>query len=114
MSNKCVVVPILNDEYKVIVVMGNNNYLNKIAKTWGYPEGNVFLEEHRRGCCYYRRECHPIIALRNKPSTAQEIGTLAHESIHAVYDILFNKIEEKTQAEEVVAHSVGAILRKVL
>ena len=109
-----ITVPILNDEYRVIVVFGDNAYLNRVAVKWGYPEGQVFLADFRRGACFYRRECHPIIAVPKKPKSPEEIATLAHEAIHAVYDILFNKLEEKTQAEEIVCHSVAAIIRKVL
>ncbi|MFK5282576.1 hypothetical protein ACI3PL_23735, partial [Lacticaseibacillus paracasei] len=76
--------------------------------------GQVFLGEQRRGACFYRSMCHPLIAIRKKPETPQEIATLAHEAIHAVYDIVFNKIEEKTPDEEIICHSVAAILRKVL
>lgn len=114
MKAKTIIIPILNNEYKVIVVIGDNDYLDKTAYKWNYNKGDVFLDENKRGACFYRSSCHPIIALRVFPKTPQEIGTLAHEALHAVYDIIYTKIEEKNPAEEIIAHSVGAIVRTVL
>lgn len=110
---KEIVVPILNDEYKVIVCWGNSEYIRKVLKAWWYP--NDFTSKmliDRRGVCFHSEKCHPVIALPKRPKTAEEIGSLSHEAVHAVADI-FRKIEQDC-AEEVYAHSVGAIIRKTL
>lgn len=65
-----------------------------------------------RGVCFHNEECHPVIGMLSFPKTPDEIGTIAHEAVHAVEDI-FDKIGEKT-GEEIYAHCVGAIVRKVL
>lgn len=68
--------------------------------------------ENRRGVCFYEKDCHPLIALPAYPKTAQEIGTLAHEAVHAIEDI-FVKVQENPQGE-IFAHSVGAVVRRVM
>ena len=105
------IIPILNDEYKVIVCWGTDKLIEKIAKNWGY-ENFVVDKTPRRGRTYYHPNCHPIIHLPHKPKTPAEIGTLAHEAVHAVTNI-FEKIDE-TESGEVFAHSVGAVVRAIL
>lgn len=109
-----IIVPILNDEYKVIVVWGNMKYIQKEAKSWHHDtlSDEALDIESRRGVCLCKKDCHPIIILPRKPKTAQEIGTLSHEAIHAIEDI-FMKIQQPTNGE-LFAHSVGAVVRKVL
>lgn len=112
-ENKEIVVPILNDEYKIIVCWGDSKYINKIVKSWKHERDDVNEQLlNRQGVCFYAKECHPIIALPKKPKTSEEIGTLAHEAVHAVTNI-FDKIEE-TSNDEIFAHSVGAVVRGVL
>lgn len=107
-----IVVPILNDEYKVVVCWGDPRCVQSVLKFWGYNEPKVTSLSDRRGGCYYQRGCHPVIALPCFPKKPVEIGTLAHESVHAVEHI-FQYIEQDF-ADEIAAHSVGAIVRKVL
>ncbi len=107
-----IVVPILNNEYKVIVCFGTPEQVKKVLHQWGHTAPISLGVENRRGICYHTNGCHPIIALPRKPKTAQEIGTLAHEAVHAV-GYIFQMIEQNS-AEEVYAHSVGAIVRTVL
>lgn len=108
-----IVVPILNDEYKVIVCWGDPVQIKKVLKDWYYPEDDITSSLlNRRGVCYYNPECHPVIALPDMPHNFEEIGTLAHEAVHAVEDI-FRKIAEPPSGE-LFAHSVGAIVRTVL
>lgn len=110
---KEIIVPILNDEYKVIVCWGNPKYVEKIVKQWGHkPEDTKSSLANRRGVCFYSEGCHPIVALPSCPKTAEEIGTLAHEATHAVINV-FSKIDESSY-DEVFAHSVGAVVREVL
>ena len=113
-KNKRIVIPVFNSEYKVIVVWGNEKLLQKTAKDYQYPDDIPYtLDTSNRGCCFNRHECHPIIYLPKRPQTSEEIGTLAHEAVHAVNHI-FDKISEPIRDTEVFAHSVGAVVRKVL
>lgn len=106
-------IPILNDEYKVIVCFGSPKKVEKVLKSWGHkPEDTKSSLLGNRGVCFYSETKHPIIALPNKPKTAVEIGTLAHEAVHAIEDI-FNKINQPLNGE-LFAHSVGAVVRGVL
>jgi hypothetical protein len=109
-----IVVPILNDEYKVIVCFGEPSDIKKTLFKWFHKpaDSSIVDLQHRRGCCFYAPDCHPVIALPHFPKTGEEIGTLSHEAVHAVSDI-FKKIEEN-DVNEVFAHSVGAVVRTVL
>ncbi len=113
-TNKEIRIPILNDEYSVIVCWGDIKYIEGVLKAWGHGldgmKSKTFI--HSRGATFYYENCHPIIVLIRKPKTPEEIGTLAHEACHAVVNI-FNKISE-LEYDEVFAHSVGAVVRKVL
>lgn len=111
-ENREIVIPILNDEYKVIVCWGDYKSTNKIIKSWHHDEIDESEWTNRRGFCCHKKDCHPIIVLPKYPKTPEEIGTLAHEAFHAVSNI-WNKIEDESH-DEVFAHSIGAIVRNVL
>lgn len=118
-KRKFVVVPILNDEYCVVVVFCDLKVLLKEMKSCNYPQDNQTTEfinnslEGRDGFTLANPRCHPIIWLKREPKDADSISTLAHEATHAVNDI-FKKLQETPEAEEFYAHSVGAIVRKTL
>lgn len=112
MKNTSINIPLLNDEYGVIVCWGDPAFLRRIGKRYQHRE-DIHLADHLRGACWNCDGCKPIIVLRGKPKTAQEIATLAHEAVHAV-SVVFKQIYQFEAAEEVFAHSVGAIVRKVL
>ncbi len=109
-----IIIPIFNDEYKVIVVWGDMKYIKRKMKGWHHDtlSDEVLDIESRRGICLYKKDCHPVIVLPRRPKTAQEIGTLSHEAVHAVNDI-FNKIQA-FKDDETFAHAVGAVVRGVL
>lgn len=110
---KEIIVPILNDEYKVIVCFGSPKKVEKILKSWGHkPEDTKSSLLGNLGVCFCSEGKNPVIALPHKPKTATEIGTLAHEAVHAIEDI-FNKIGQPPSGE-LFAHSVGAVVRNVL
>ena len=112
-KKKEVVIPILNDEYKVVVCWGDSKEIAKVLRSWHHKKQDMMTAlTERRGVCFYGEGCHPIIALPNKPKTPEEIGTLAHEATHAIVDI-FLKINEPTTGE-LFAHSVGAVVRNTL
>lgn len=104
-------IPILNNEYQVIVVFGDSKAVSKCLKRHKYKDTNGDYGDSR-GLTYYEDDCHPVIALPRKPKTPEEIGNLSHEAVHAV-KYLFDFIGEKS-IDEVFAHSVGAIVREAL
>ena len=106
-------VPILNNEYKVIVCFGTPEHIEKVLKKYGHKLDTKSSIIGNRGTCFYSsKENHPVIALPTFPKTPEQIGTLAHEAVHATEDI-FIKIGQPPSGE-LFAHSVGAIVRTVL
>ena len=113
MKRRHMVVPLLNNEYKVIVCWGSLQLVKRLTKEWGHEHIAEAKDlESRRGVTFYSKDCHPIIALPRFPKTAAEIGTLAHEATHAIVNV-FEKIDERSY-DEVFAHSIGAVVRVVL
>lgn len=117
-KNHEVVVPVLNNEYKVIVLVSKDiNYVLKKAHEW-YLDENLEEEDlkeffdlsTRRGVCVKAPNCHPMILV---PSVrgCEKIGTLAHEALHAVREVSRHCGVED---EEFEAMTVGAIVRTVL
>lgn len=104
------VIPIINDEYSVIVCWGEEAYIRKILKKYGYKDDNIFGTD--AGATYHDSLKDPVIALKGYPVSPEEVGVLAHEATHAV-KFIFDEIGEKS-IDEVFAHSVGAIVREVL
>lgn len=113
MKGKEIIINILNNEYKVIVCWGDSKYVNKILTSWHHDKQD--MEDHfktKRGMTFYKQDRHPVIALPKRPTKPDEIATLSHEAVHAVFNI-FDKIDERSY-DEVFAHSVGAVVRQVL
>lgn len=111
-QTRSIVVPILNDEYKVVVCWGGENWIEKVLTSWGHENIHLLDLENMRGQTFWTKDCAPVIVLRHRPKTGEEIGALAHEAVHAV-SWIFDRIEEESRSE-VFAHSVGAIVRKVM
>ncbi len=115
MTQRCreIRVPILNDEYAVIVCIGDAAYLRRRLMRWGHEPGDN-LAIPCRGRCYNTFGSHPVIVLRTEPRSPTEVGTLAHEAVHAIFGIM-RHIEQHTDwQDEVIPLSVGAIVRRVL
>ncbi len=111
--SKFIRIPILNNEYEVIAYFGKPKGLKKVLERFNYPEVDVHTSVNdKRGVCFSTEGCHPIIAMPNKPTTPDEIGTLAHEATHAVEAIA--KSIGEIMTGEILAHSIGAIVREVL
>lgn len=105
---------ILNDEYKVIFTWGTKEQISKVLKYRGHLINSESVDlDTFRGQCFYKQGFHPVIAMPTFPKTNEEIGTLAHEAVHAIINI-FKNINEEDINTEVFAHSVGAVVRKVL
>lgn len=111
-ENRSIVIDILNNEYKVVVCWGSDNWVKKVLTSWQHEQLNLLDLENMRGQTFWTKDCAPVIVLRHRPKTGEEIGTLAHESVHAI-SWIFDRIEEESRGE-VFAHSVGAIVRKVM
>lgn len=109
-------IPVLNNEYRVVVAFGDDAELRKTLRRYHYP-----LEDVRppvvpgRGMCYSNPSCHPVITLPSFPRTPEQIATLAHEAVHAV-GAIFRHIGQPVgfENDEVFAHSVGAVVRVAL
>lgn len=112
MKEQQIVIPILNDEYKVIVCWGDSSYVNKVLKRYHQPERDLMEFMDCRGKTFMHSHCYPVIALAKEPKTAEIIGSLAHEAVHAI-EYIFTYIGEGSR-DEVFAHSVSAIVRKTL
>jgi hypothetical protein len=109
-----IVIPILNNEYKVIFTWGKPEEIKKVIKSWHHNElATIGAIEDRRGVTFHTYGCHPVIAMPRKPKTPTEIGTLAHEATHAVHYI-YDMLGEEYRNSELFAHSVGAVVRGVL
>ena len=109
------VIPILNNEYKVIVVWGSPKKIYEVVTEYGHQttiDKTKLKFQENRGGCYMTEGRYPVIAMLQKPKTAENIGTLAHEATHAIEDI-FQTIAEDSRGE-VYAHSIGAIVRGAL
>lgn len=117
--SKTVLIPILNNEYKVVVCLGDMKYLRKTLVRYNYNPETVtesFLAEqteNRRGVTFRENHCYSVIWVNSDLSANDSIGTLAHEAVHAV-DFIFEAIDENMYHAEIFAHSVGAIVRTVL
>jgi hypothetical protein len=111
-----VVIPILNNEYKVVVCNGSLKDLSKTLKEYHFPEyDSQFVEdatENRRGVTIYHSRCYPVIWINRSCPAIDVVGTLAHEAVHAV-TYIFEFIDEHS-LDEVYAHSVGSIVRETL
>lgn len=108
-------VPILNDTYSVYVFIGDRAKANKAMQK--YFESDVdFLPEKTRGRCVYKEGLHPCIWVDGTLPWKTATGTLAHEAIHAVSDIMEYLVMDArdVSGNEFLAHSVGAILRTCL
>jgi hypothetical protein len=108
-------VPILNDEYAVVVCWGTAGEVAKVLRRWHYPQEPELLEgcwEAWRGRCFQHPDRHPVIALPEPPTTPEQIATMAHEAIHAV-DAIFDKIGAGWEGE-LFSHCVGAVVRHTL
>lgn len=118
MKNITVRVPILNDEYYTTVVISKDKkYIRKAMDKYGYGDVDDHdMTEHMEnstGLTYRKYNANPrplIIVMSAK--TPLGVGILAHEATHAVKAI-FDYIGE-TSTYEVYAHSVEAIVRKVM
>lgn len=112
---KIVHVPILTEEYKVIVVIGTNEELAKYAfknckgRTYGQTLELVMLH---RGTTWDRLpEHHPVITVNGDIPWNDALATLAHEACHAVGMIQQHLGLRDEIGGEFLAHGIGSVLR---
>lgn len=103
-----IIVPILNDDYYVIVAIGNAKHCRMVAKKHKQKLGPI-KDGSARGWAFHRRSGHPLIWLLKPPITAQYVGTLSHEAVHAITYIWAATADDTSS--EAFAHSVGEIGR---
>ena len=108
-------VSILNDSYKVYVYLGDKNKSERAIQKYLGIKDELFSEENR-GRCVYKRKFHPCIWIDSSLPYQEAVGTLAHEAIHAVSDVMdYLEMDARdTSGNEFLAHSVAAIIRKYL
>lgn len=102
-------IPILNSEYAVRAFCGGAKSCLDVIRGCGYEVDEKEIDfSHFRGLCLTESGSHPFILLPSKPKSPAELGTLAHEAVHALFDVC--RMSE-VYNEEFAASSVGAIVR---
>lgn len=86
--------------------------MQRTVKQRGYGDLDLNIFKDNDGFCLYGSKNKPLIILPGAPRSALEIGTLAHEAVHAVNHI-FEWLEQPTDGE-IFAYSVGAVVRETL
>lgn len=112
---KKIQIDILNDSYKVIVIIGDMKKCNKYLQNY-FGEKKDLLVPDNQGKCLFVPKFYPVMWVRGDLPYPVSIGVLSHEAIHAVsfiMDYLGMDIKDQT-GNELLAHSVSAIVRKVL
>ena len=92
---------------------------NAISKYLGEKGNNFVFDDKLRGRCIYRIGYHPCIwidGIDGKLDYKTAVGTLCHEAIHGVSDIMdyLSMDVRDTSGNEFLAHSVEAIIRTYL
>lgn len=106
---KKIKVPILNDEYFVYVLFGDEIKACDWLRDY-FDDRKLDLDDFRgfRARCFYKQGFYPVIYCAVKEHL---YASLAHEAIHAI-NYIWRDIGE-TEKEEVYAHSVGAVVYAV-
>lgn len=105
-------VPILNNEYWVYIIWGEDKKCIKYLRYHFEEEGFDKREfADKRGRCYHKLGYHPVIYIKNIKAK-DSYATLAHEACHAI-DYVFKEIGDDNR-DELFAHSVSAILRRYI
>jgi hypothetical protein len=100
-------IPILNDEYVVYIILGDQDKKIKWLKKHFEDEAIDSQDwQSHRARTHCKEGYMPVIDIQDKKYFYSEI---AHEAVHAVDDI-FTYIEDDNRGE-LFAHSVGAIIR---
>jgi len=83
--NKSITIRIFNEDYKINVAWGDHKYLQKVAKREGHNWYKVDTHDQSfLGKTVLTKGVQPLILIPRYPRTPEEIGTLAHEAVHAI------------------------------
>lgn len=105
-------------DFDVHVIVGNKRENVQRYVEWkiGQPFDVPWEGERRLGAFFSAPHCVPVIWLPRKPRTTGEIGTLAHEMLHAVRMMLVDwaGVELNRDTDEAFCHAIGYGVRTVL
>jgi len=106
-------VPILNDEYRVVVCWGRWADAQKFITRHTDGQADFCDMDNDRGLCWFvdNFSYMPIIYITIPPKDKRFYSTLAHESCHAI-NAMWKKLGEESR-DEIFAYSVGAIVGAV-
>lgn len=104
---------ILNNEYSVRVCVSDKDFVIKEIEKH-FENKTDFKEQNFEmyGLTFMKRGFNPLIWVNTKYCKYLNVyPTLAHESYHAV-DFILDFINSNHKDDEVIAHSIGAIIRE--
>lgn len=101
--------------YTVIAIVGAEEKVQKYVR-WKFEDPEFKFDVGARwGACCYRPGYVPILWIPRKPKTTEEMGTLAHEALHAIFRLLgWAGMPADESTEEVLCHGVSHIVKTVL
>jgi len=103
-------------DYRVVVVIGEHKQCMRLIA--GRMEDKGILETPLAlGDCFRTKDVCPHIWIPRKPKTPREIGTLAHEAVHAalwLMDWAGTSMEKESGRDEFFGHTVSYIVSQVM
>lgn len=116
---KRIKVPILTEEYKIVVFIGDKKELYKQASKYlGNTEQEVeeFLNDNR-GCAIntfgMSIKKHPLILINGDFPWDMSLATLAHEASHAM-DYIQSSLGINDMSGEIHGHGIASVMRHCL
>ena len=108
-----ITVPILNDDFSVIVSWGDEAEAYPYLKKFTGTDEFIHILEKSEAVFWTseKHTCLPVMYIKVSPDDIIFMSLVAHEAVHCIDCILDAIGEGKTK--ELVAHSVGAIVRAV-
>ena len=115
------IVPILTEQYKIVVLIGERKELVKVgAKYLRKTEQEVekfFGQTMSRGCAIDTFSMglllHPLILVDGDFPANQSVGTLAHEASHCM-DFITERLGIDDRSGEIQAHGIASVMRHCL
>lgn len=111
-----ITVPILTEEYKVVVLLGEKKDLIKpIARYGGLTEEQAKEDFIGCGICFnfFSKNCHPLIAVDTSLKVEIGLATLAHEASHAM-NYIEDYLNLRDSGGEFHAHGIASVVRHCL
>jgi hypothetical protein len=67
------------------------------------------------GWCFLSHKNPPVIWIPKNPETPEEYGTLAHECLHAVFDLMdWACIKTTEETDEIMTHALSWLITSIL